>query len=747
MSVGTTPVRRDAYGKVTGEALYPGDIEATDTLHAKVVFSNEPHARMLSMDISASLTIEGVVEVVTAADIPVNEYGLTMFDQPVLIGVDATGRSNVPSDVSRWEADHVAVVIAETEVAALAGAQALDITWETLPMAPDISAADRGDVLVHPENGRDTNTYHQYKIRKGDIGAGWAMADVVIEGTYSLPHQEHAYLQPEAAVSYIDDEGRVTVEIAGQWVHEDQEQIAHALDLPPERVRVIYPAIGGAFGGREDMSLQIVMAAAAMKLHGRGIDRPVRSVWNREESIIGHHKRHRCEVKTRWGATNDGKIVAVEADAVLDAGAYNYTSNKVVSNLHLTLTGPYNVPNARIDSRAVYTHSVPGGAFRGFGSPQGAFVAETQMNKVAEVLGMDPVAVRLANVLRDGDDFITQRPMPDGVSIATVIERCADVSRWDDPISDPPAVAAIRTLGPNQTSTRTGRGVACALKNVGFSMGFPERCEATVTLHGDDEIDSAHLAHAGADVGQGSHTAFLQMAAEAVGLPLDKITGTFSDTATSGDSGSASASRLTFMAGNAIQGATEEARKAWNDGDRPAVGHFRYVPPPTEAIDPETGEGSPIFAFGYVAEAVDVAVDIETGHVRVGTVWCAVDVGRAINPGLIRGQVEGAIVQAHGYTMSERLSVVNGRITNPTFSGYLVPGTKDVPDRIETIIVEIEDPLGPWGARGMAEMPFIPYAPAVVAALHDATGVWFNEFPLTPDRVLAGLQDMAKSGE
>ncbi len=747
MSIGTAAIRRDAHDKVTGTAIYPGDIEATNTLHAKVVFSNEPHARMLSMDTSPACAIEGVVDVITAADIPVNEYGLTMFDQPVLIGIDGTDRSGVPSDVSRWEADHVAVVVAETEDAALAGAHALEIAWERLPIAPDISAADRGEVLVHPENGYTTNTYHRYKIRKGDIEAGWSMADVVVEGTYSLPHQEHAYLQPEAAVSYIDTDGRVTVEVAGQWAHEDREQIAHALDLPLDQVRVIYPAIGGAFGGREDMSLQIVMAAATWKLHNRGIHRPVRSVWNREESIVGHHKRHRCEVTARWGATKSGKVVAVEADAVLDAGAYNYTSNKVLSNLHLTLTGPYNIPNARIDSRAVYTHSVPGGAFRGFGGPQGSFVAETQMNKVAEALGMDPVVVRLANVLREGDDFVTQRPMPDGVSIATVIEHCADAAKWDGEICDPPSVSAVRSLGPNAASTRTGRGVACALKNVGFSMGFPERCEATVTLIGDGEVESAHVAHAGADVGQGSHTAILQMAAEAVGLPLDKVTGTFSDTATSGDSGSASASRLTFMAGNSIQGATYEALSAWKRGDRPATGHFRYVPPSTEVIDPDTGEGFPIFAYGYVAEMVDVAVDVETGHLRVGTVWCAVDVGRAINPALIRGQVEGAIVQAHGYVLSERLSVVDGRITNPTFSGYLVPGTKDVPDRIETIIVEVRDPSGPWGARGMAEMPFIPYAPAVVAALHDATGVWFHEFPLTPDRVLLGLRHASMNVE
>ncbi|MCZ7534215.1 MAG: xanthine dehydrogenase family protein molybdopterin-binding subunit [Acidimicrobiia bacterium] len=745
MTVGTNARRIDSSDKVTGAALYPGDLSADNVLSAKVVFSDRPHARMVSMDTAAAFAVDGVVEVVTAADIPLNEYGLTMFDQPVLIGVDGTGKSHIPSNISRWEADQVAIVIAETEASAIAGARALTIEWEDLPLAPDLTAAKTDETLVHPENPINSNTYTTLRIRKGDMEAGWAEADVVIEGTYHLPHQEHAYLQPEAGLAYVDADGVVTVKVAGQWTHEDREQIAHALELPEPMVRVIYPAIGGAFGGREDMSLQIVLAAAALKLHHRGIDRPVRIVWNREESIVGHHKRHRAEIATRWGARKDGSIVAVEAEAFLDAGAYNYTSSKVLANLHLTITGPYNIDNAHIDSHAVYTHSVPGGAFRGFGGPQGSFVSENQMNKVAEALDMDPIEIRRINLLHDGDDFITQRPMPDGVSIETVIDELVEVSEWDQRRPIDVVVPNIRTLGSNPSAIRTGRGMACALKNVGFTMGMPEQCEATVTLRGDDYVEFAELVHAGADVGQGAHTAFLQMLAEAVDIPFENVTGSFSDTATSGNSGSASASRLTFMAGNSIQGATEEAKKAWIDGDRPALGHFRYVPPPTEAMDPTTGKGNVFFALGYVAEIVEIAVDVETGHVRVGTVYCAVDVGKAINPTLVRGQVEGAIVQAHGYALTERLRVKDGRIENPTLSGYLVPGSMDTPDRIETISVEVADPLGPWGARGMAEMPFIPYAPAVVAALHDATGVWFDEIPLTPDRVLAGLKEAGVS--
>ena len=748
MSVGATPFRVDGHGKVSGEAQYPADRIPADALWAKVVFTDQPHARLLSLDVSAARATDGVVMVLTGADVPVNEYGLTLFDQPVMISIEHTGGSDVPCDVSRWEADHLAVVIAETAEAAESGAAAIEVEWEALPILSDIDAAlAPGALLIHPENGAETNNYHSYRIRKGSMDEGWARAAVVVEITYEVPHQEHAYLQPEAAVAYLDDENRVTVEVAGQWAHEDREQIAHALDLDLDRVRVIYPAIGGAFGGREDMSLQIVMALAAWRLAQEGETRPVATVWSREESIVGHHKRHRGRIRAKWGADAEGRIVAVESEAWLDAGAYNYTSNKVLGNLHIGQGGPYEVPNARIDSHAVYTNAVPGGAFRGFGGPQAAFAAECQMNRLAEALGMDPVEIRRRNTLRDGSVFITQSPMPEGVSLPQVIDRCAVASGFGSGLdTDPPAAepfSPFASLPPFESALRRGRGFACAFKNVGFSFGFPERCEAEIVLHGDEgaeEPERGELYHAGADVGQGSHTAFLQMAAEATGVPLDRMEGRFSDTSSTGDSGSASASRLTFMAGNSILGAAEEAQKAWRDGDRPARGQFRYVPPPTEALDPETGACNPNFSYGYVAQAIELTVDVETGHIVVDRVTSTHDVGRAINPALVVGQIEGAVAQAHGYTLSERLRVADGRVLNPRLSTYLIPGIGDMPTEINSVILELADPRGPWGARGMAEMPMMTYAPAVVAALHDATGVWFTEFPLTPDRVLAGLR-------
>jgi CO/xanthine dehydrogenase Mo-binding subunit len=728
--------RIDAPGKVTGQVHYPGDLAPENLLHGKVLFTHQPHARLISLDVSQAEAVPGVIAIFTAADVPVNEYGLILPDQPVFIGL---GSDKPFSDVSRWEGDHLAVIIAETETAAAQARSLIQAEWEPLPLVTDARAAMQDKVIVHEAKG--SNILQHYKIRKGDMAAGWSAAEVIIEGEYELPFQEHAYLQPEAALGYLDEEGRVTIEIAGQWTHEDQHQVAHALGLPLERVRIIYPAIGGAFGGREDMSLQIALGLAVMRLQERGMTRPIRIIWSREESVIGHHKRHPAFAKVKWGATREGKITAVHSNLILDAGAYAYTSTKVLGNAHLMAAGPYEVANAEMDSYAVYTNNVPSGAFRGFGGPQGAFVAESQMSKLAEALGIDPVQLRLKNALREGSHLVTQTAIPTGISLVEVIEKCAAEGKWGEGTpTAPPAYSGFNSLPANSGSLRRGRGFACAFKNIGFSFGFPERCEATIELQGNREIERVVLHHAGADVGQGAHTVFRQMAATAVGVDPDKVALIVSDTATSGDSGSASASRMTWMAGNAIRGAAAAALENWRNENRPAVGHCRYTPPRTTPYDPETGVSMPNFTYGYVAELVDLLVDVETGQIYIERVLCANDVGKAINPNLIVGQIEGAIAQAYGYAILEDLRVEDGRILNPTLSAYLIPGILDVPERVDSIIMEIPDPLGPWGARGMAEMPFLPLAPAITAALHDATGVWFDALPLTPDRVLAKLK-------
>jgi len=567
---------------------------------------------------------------------------------------------------------------------------------------------------------------------------------VIIEGIYHTPVQEHAYLQPEAGIAYVDEQGRVTVHVGGQWTHEDQEQIAHALDLPLDQVRVIYPAIGGAFGGREDMSVQIVLGLAAWKIHQRGIDRPIKIIWSREESIIGHHKRHPYYIRTRWGATNDGVLVAAEAELVADGGGYAYTSTKVLGNATLMCTGPYEIPNVKVDSYAVYTNNMVTGAFRGFGGPQGAFAAETQMNRLADALGMDIVQLRLRNVLREGSLLSVGTPLPKGVSLSTVIETCARKAGWDVPVNEKAVARAERRSNPQALQTpppqiKRGTGFAAAFKNVGFSYGAPEQCWATVEIHGGAEIEEVVVHHAAAEVGQGTHTVISQVAAETAGVPLAKVRLITSDTATTMNSGSVSASRMTFMSGNAVKGAVESALAKWRREERPAVADYQYRPPKTTPFDPQTGKSEPNFAYGYVAQCVTVDVDTETGMVQVVDVISTDDVGQAINPQQVSGQIEGAVVQAMGYGLMENFVQADGNPVTQHLSTYLIPTVLDIPDRVESVILQFPDPIGPYGARGMGEMPFLPLVPAVVGAVHDATGVWFLDFPLTPERVLQGL--------
>ncbi len=479
------------------------------------------------------------------------------------------------------------------------------------------------------------------------------------------------------------------------------------------------------------MSGQIVLALSAMHLR-----RPVKIQWSREESILFHHKRHPVSVQARWGATREGKIVAAEVTVIGDAGPYNYTSTKVMANANLTVTGPYEIPNIHIDTYGVLTNNIPCGAFRGFGGPQGAFAAVGQMNKLAEALGFDPVELRARNVIHEGSILSVGTPLPPGVSMPQVLEACARESYWSqngswgrEPIEQ-----------PRQPYLRRGIGMAIGFKNVGYSFGFPEQSWATIELHGKTEIEQVVLRAAGAEVGQGSHTVMQQMAADAVGVPLTKVRLIGHDTAETHTSGSASASRLTFMSGNAIRGAAAKALELWANEERPAVATHQYRPPKTTPYDPLTGKSEPNFAYGYVAEAVEVEVDIETGHVRVVRVVCANDVGQAVNPALVQGQIEGCVVQAQGYAIMENLISVEGKIRNPYLSTYLIPTILDVPIEVKSVILEYPDPIGPWGARGMAEMPFLPLAPAITAAVHDATGVWIDAIPLTPDRVVAALR-------
>ncbi len=731
VAIGDNIRRIDAVGKVTGEASYPGDIDMEGQLWMKLRFSDRAHARVLSIDTSVADRLSGVIRIFTAKDVAHNEYGLVTKDQPVLCGPGSN--SQVPgADIVRCYMDCIAVVVAETEAIAAQAAKLINVTYEDLPavFTPEAAMQD-GAPQIHEQN--PNNIVCHYRIRKGDMEAGWGQAEVVVEGEYSTGYQEHAFLQPEAGLGYIDEQGRVTVVVAGQWVHEDQEQIYHALGLPPEQVRVIYPAIGGAFGGREDMSVQIVLALAAHNLR-----HPVKIIWSREESILQHHKRHPVTIRAKWGATKEGKIVAAEATVIGDAGPYNYTTTKVMGNANLCCTGPYEIPNIHIDTYGVLTNNIPTGAFRGFGGPQGALAAEGQMNRLAEVLNIDPVELRMRNIIREGSIASVGTPFPKGVSMPEVVEACANESFWTKDTATGWKHDSVQQ--PANPALRRGVGFGCGFKNVGYSFGFPEQSWATVELHGNGEIEQVIVRQSGADVGQGAHTVFMQMAAAATGVPLSKVKLMGHDTAEAQTSGSASASRLTFMAGNAIKGAAEKALEMWQREERPAIATYQYRPPKTTPYDPLTGRSEPNFAYGYVAQAVEVEVDIETGHIRVIRVISANDVGKAVNPQLVQGQIEGAVVQAQGYAIMENLVSVEGKIRNPYLSTYLIPTVLDVPEEVKSVVLEYADPIGPWGARGMAEMPFLPLAPAIAAAVHDATGVWIDAIPMTPERVVAALR-------
>lgn len=726
--VGTSPTRLDARDKVTGKALFSGDLSMPGMLHMKTLFAWRPHARVVHIDTSEAQAVPGVVAIFTAKDVPVNEYGLQVKDQPVLCG---PGSSKEGADVVRFVGDQVAAVVAESEQAADRARALIRVEYKDLPAVFDPEAAMKEDApLVHPERGMSNVCVH-YKIRKGDIEAGFKQADVIVESEYRLPFQEHAYLQPEAGLAYIDEEGRVTIKAAGQWTHVDREQVAHALGLPPEQVRVIYPAIGGAFGGREDISIQIVLGLAAWKLR-----RPVKIIWSRQESIVGHGKRHPAVIRVRWGATREGKLTAAEMTFIGDAGAYMYTTNKVLGNSTLVCTGPYFIPNVKTDVYGVYTNNVPGAAFRGFGAPQSAFAAESQMNKLAEKLGLDPVEIRLRNALREGDTLSVGTPAPGSVSIGQVIEAAARRAGWQE---TPQGWQAPAVQQPSEPHLKRGWGFAAGFKNVGFSFGYQENSWARVELHGEAEIERVVSYHAGAEVGQGAHTVMAQMVAEAVGVPYEKVTMVVSDTANMGNAGSASASRMTYMAGNALRGAGLAALEKWHNEERPAIAEYTYLAPKTTPFDKETGYSTPNFSYAYSAQAIEVEVDTETGEVRLQRVVAADDTGQTINPQLAEGQIEGAVVQAQGYAIQEHFVTQNGRVLSDQLSTYLIPTILDIPGKVESVILEVPDPNGPWGARGLGELPYMPMAPAITAGIHAATGVWIDQIPLIPERVLRAL--------
>jgi CO/xanthine dehydrogenase Mo-binding subunit len=700
---------------VTGAAHYPADLVRPDMLQLHVIFAGRTHARIRSLNIDPALRHPGIVAVFTARDVPYNRYGLVEDDQPALCDTEV-----------RFEGDRVALVVAETSAAAREAADLVEVEYEDLPSVTDVEAALAPDApLVH--RNRDSNVLMHMPIRKGDTAAAFAEADVVIEDEFTTSWQEHAFLQPEAGIAYIDEQNRLVIETAGQWLHEDRRQIAAILQLPEEQVVVRYASIGGAFGGREDLSLQHLLALAAWKLR-----RPVALVWSREESMIAHHKRHPMRIRCKWGAGRDGKICAVEARVLADGGAYASTSAEVVKVATLFASGCYEVPNISVDGYAVYTNNIPSGAFRGFGAPQAQFAAEIMVTRLAVALGLDPVEFRRQNIYREGSLEPTQEPLPVGVSALPVLERCREEAE---------ARFKKRAASSDTSHLRYGVGISCGIKNVGYSFGYPEQSTATVELYGRSELERAVVRLGAAEVGQGTHLAMRQIAAETLGLALEKVDLIAESSAEAPNAGSASASRMTLMGGRAVHDAALEARDRWSASEEYFTeATIQYRPPATTRLDSITGAGRPNYCYGYAAQAVEVEVNTATGQVKVLGVISVHDVGRAINRQQVEGQIEGCLAQALGYALLEDFQVRDGHVLTPYFSTYLLPTVLDMPADIFPVVLELDDPNGPYGARGVAEMALVPLAAAVASAIHEATGIWLRQLPMTPERVLTALR-------
>jgi CO/xanthine dehydrogenase Mo-binding subunit len=714
--VGKSANRSDAYSKVTGEALYAKDLAVDGMLHMKIFYSGRPHAKILDLNTTAAELADGVVAVLTARDVPNNLSGLERQDLEVFC-----------SQFVRWTGDRLAAVVATTAEAAQSALNLIEVSYQDLPPVFSTEEALRPDApQLHP--GFENNILRTIQIRKGDVAAAMQQAELIYENTYTSPMQEQAFLETEAGLAYVDNQGQLVVKTGGQDPHADQHQIARALNLPEEKVCVVYGPIGGAFGGRETVSVDIMLALAAWVTR-----RPVFIEWSRRESFNGHGKRHRFSIRHKWGALKNGKIIAAEIDITSDAGAYAYSSESVLAALYSTCIGSYEIPNVSMDGRTVYTNNVPGGSFRGYGTPQGIFAAELQLGHMAELLEIDPVRMRLMNCMRTGSQLPTQTEIPGPVILPQLIEACAIEAGF---------VRKKDGWKKTDSSAKTGVGLAIGHKSIGIGMGFPDQSRARVVLEGGVEIERVVVNSAAADVGQGVHTILAQIAAEVTGVDLERVELVPSTSTTIGSAGAASASRLTMFAGKAVELAAIEAHEKWKNEDRPAQGDVLYTPPLTEKAHPESGAGKAKMSYSFSAQAAEVEVDPETGHVRVLRIVAALNPGKAINPQLVEGQIEGGIIQAFGWTLLENLICEDGHILSDEFSTYLIPTAADIPDEVRSLILEAPDPRGPFGAKGIGEVTFGQAAPAILAAIHDATGIWFDSFPVTPQRMLAALEKL-----
>ena len=757
--VGDSALRPDGTLKVTGQFAYGSDLWTDDMIWGATLRSPHPSAQIKSIGIGPALATAGVYAVLTHADVPgVNRCGLEHADQPVL----AEG-------VVRYQGEPVALVAADHPETARRAAKKIEVDYEvTAPVTDAIAALRPGAPAVHP----DGNLVRHLKLRKG---APEVAADVVVKGSYHVGMQDQAFLGPEAGLAVPDGEGGVDLFVATQWLHVDQRQVCAALGLPPERVRLTLAGVGGAFGGREDLSMHV--HACLLALH---TGKPVKMSYNREESFFGHVHRHPATMHYEHGADRDGRLLYVKAEIYLDGGAYASSTPAVVGNAGTMGIGPYVVPNVHVDAYGAYTNNPPCGAMRGFGSVQAAFAYEAQMDKLAAELGLDPVELRCRNGMSLGCEaptgqivdspapvaellkLVQARPLPkdtlpkDTLSAANLADTGYDLLEL-------PGGAANTTHGEGVVR---GVGYAIAYKNVGFSEGYDDYSVARVRLEltGGEPTVTVHTA--AAEVGQGLITVEQQICRTELGV--QHVVSNPKDTSV-GSGGSTSASRQTYVTGGAVQAACQQIRERvfalaqrrlgrtaldlrLADGDVVSDREGRIASlaellggdaieetvqwrhRPTYPLDPETGQGFAHVQYAFAAHRAVVDVDTELGLVKVVELACAQDVGKAINPDAVLGQIQGGSAQGLGLAVMEEIQVCDGLIRNPSFTDYLIPTILDMPP-MPIDVLEYPDPNAPYGLRGVGEPPTISSGPAIAAAIRAATGRDLNRIPIKPEHI------------
>jgi xanthine dehydrogenase D subunit len=752
---------------VTGQFSFGSDLWMEGMLWGVTLRSPHPFARIRGITIGAALATAGVYAVLTHQDVPgANACGLERADQPVLA-----------EEVVRYQGEPVALVAADHPEIARRAAQQITVDYQVLAPVTDARAAlGPSAPRLHP----DGNLVRHLKIRKGDPDPA---ADIVVTGAYTVGMQDQAFLGPEAGLAVPDGAGGVDLYVATQWLHVDQRQICAALGLPPEQVRLSLAGVGGAFGGREDLSMHV--HACLLALH---TGKPVKMVYNREESFFGHVHRHPASMRYEHGASRDGTLAYVRAEIYFDGGAYMSSTPAVVGNGGTMGIGPYVVPNVHVDAYGAYTNNPPCGAMRGFGSVQAAFGYEAQMDKLAAALGMDPVELRCRNAMSLGSEAPTGQiidspapveellrrlqamPLPAGTAGLGGTDGASAASRASD--DDRRPGPDLRDLPGGVSNTTHGEGVvrgigyAVAYKNVGFSEGYDDYSTARVRLEVSGGEPTVTVHTAAAEVGQGLVTVEQQICRTELGV--DDVVVYPPDTAV-GSAGSTSASRQTYMTGGAVRAACAKVRDRVLAAAQQRIGRtvadlgladgvvisaaegtigtlaeiiggqvieetVQWRHRPTQPVDPETGQGFAHVQYAFAAHRAVVDVDTGLGLIKVVELACAQDVGKAMNPSAVIGQIQGGTAQGLGLAVMEEILVAGGQIRNPSFTDYLIPTILDMPPmRIE--ILEYPDPNAPYGLRGVGEPPTISSGPAVVAAIRAATGLDLPRVPVRPEHI------------